>query len=52
MRNDFWQGHILSTTGADILVVDSVCVISKQASNNLVVLRWWYSVHAYFAIPF
>ncbi len=26
MRNDFWQGHILSTTGADLLVVDSVCV--------------------------
>jgi hypothetical protein len=29
MRNDFLQGHILSTTGADLLVVDCVCVCNK-----------------------
>jgi hypothetical protein len=38
MRNDFLQGHILSTTGADLLVVDCVCVcvcvISKEASKQ------------------
>ncbi len=36
----FLQGlHILSTAGADLLVVDCVCVISKQSKQAII---WWY----------